>query len=204
MQFQCFYFSRVESGFKKQQKSTFDENILYSEKESSKMKKYKKILVEEVKENLVKLISKDWFLISAGSEIKGNSMTASWGFIGHMWYKDVAMCVVRPQRYTHEFLEENDTFALSFFGPEYKKELGLFGTKSGREIDKIHGGLTAAYHNETLYYEEAKLVLFCKKVYKAPFLKESFMDTEIPNKCYPENDFHTMFYGEILEVWERE
>ncbi len=167
------------------------------------MKNYKKISIEEVKENLVKLISKEWFLISAGNEIKANAMTASWGFIGHMWNKDVAMCVVRPQRYTHEFIEENDRFSLTFFESEFKNVLGVFGTKSGREIDKINGELTAAYHNETLYYEEAKLVIFCKKVYKAPFLKEGFLDKEIPDKCYPENDFHTAFYGEILEVWEK-
>ena len=47
-------------------------------------------------------------LISAGDENGFNMMTASWGFMGEMWGNDSAIAMIRPQRYTWEFIEKND------------------------------------------------------------------------------------------------
>lgn len=52
-------------------------------------------------------------------------MTVSWGGIGELWGKDVAMIFIRPQRYTYEFIEREDYFTMSFFEKEYKKALSL-------------------------------------------------------------------------------
>ena len=71
--------------------------------------------IRDVKKNLTKAISDEWMLISAGDAHKSNMMTASWGLTGELWFRDVAVCFIRPQRYTLEFVEKNDTFALSFF-----------------------------------------------------------------------------------------
>lgn len=64
-------------------------------------------------------------------------MTASWGGLGVLWRKPVATIYVRPQRYTYTFLEENPYFTLSFFGPQWKKQLAYCGAVSGREEDKF-------------------------------------------------------------------
>ena len=92
-----------------------------------------KISPKEISENPIKLIGQDWMLISAGSPEKFNSMTASWGGIGFMWNKPVAFAVIRPTRYTFEFVESRKRFTLSFFSQNYKKALGIFGSKSGRD-----------------------------------------------------------------------
>ena len=63
-----------------------------------------------------------------------------------MWNKPVAIVVIRPTRYTFEFVEARKNFSLSFFGGEYKKALGIFGSKSGRDCDKVaESGLTAFF-----------------------------------------------------------
>lgn len=74
-------------------------------------------------------------LITAGRD-KCNTMTASWGGLGVMWSKNVAFVVVRPQRYTKEFLDAEPAFSLSFLGDEHRKALSYLGSVSGRNEDK--------------------------------------------------------------------
>ena len=81
-------------------------------------------------------IGRQWMLITAGDEQHFNTMTASWGGMGTLFNKPVATIYVRPQRYTYQFTEQQDTFSLCFFDPCYRDTLTLCGTKSGRDIDK--------------------------------------------------------------------
>jgi flavin reductase (DIM6/NTAB) family NADH-FMN oxidoreductase RutF len=104
-----------------------------------------------------------WALITAGNREKANTMTASWGGFGIMWNKDVVLVGVRPQRYTKEFLDENDTFSLSFFPKTYQKTLDYLGSVSGRDEDKIEkSGLNLRFSDETPYFQEADLVFVTK------------------------------------------
>lgn len=93
---------------------------------------FQEINVREFSMKPFKMIGDQWMLVTAGDQIKYNTMTASWGGIGVMWGKNVAVTVIRPQRYTKEFVESHDCFTLSFYPEEYKKALSLCGSKSGR------------------------------------------------------------------------
>ena len=75
--------------------------------------------------NFFKAIDKDWMLITAGSEEKLNTMTASWGGTGILWNKNVSYAFIRESRYTREFVDGNDYFTLSFFGGNMNKEIGF-------------------------------------------------------------------------------
>ena len=70
---------------------------------------------------------KEWFLLTSGDYTKGhyNTMTVAWGYFGVMWNKPVAVVVVRPTRYTFDFINQYDSFTLSAFGKNYKMELNL-------------------------------------------------------------------------------
>ncbi|MDC7219193.1 MAG: flavin reductase [Spirochaetales bacterium] len=162
---------------------------------------FRTIKADEIEGNVVKQIRDQWMLIGAGTEGKANSMIGSWGFMGEMWRKDVAVCVVRPNRYTYEFMESNETYALSFLGDEYSEVKKIFGSKSGRDINKVEGGpLTPAYKHGALYYEEAELVIFCRKLYVHDYKEEEFLDKALIDDCYGNGNFHRVYYGEILEV----
>lgn len=71
--------------------------------------------------NPYKKIGKEWFLVTAGDESGWNTMTASWGFAGVMWGKNTFTTVIRPQRYTKEFIDKAEYFTISFFKEEYKR-----------------------------------------------------------------------------------
>lgn len=148
-----------------------------------------------------RLIGKDWMLVTAEWGGKVNTMTASWGGLGVMWGKNVAFIVIRPQRYTKEFVDAADTLSLSFYGEEYRDRLAYLGKVSGRDEDKItKAGLTLLREQGTPYFAEAKLTLLCKKLFAQPYLPQSFLDGEIAPKWYPEADYHTLYIAEVTEA----
>ncbi len=164
-------------------------------------KNFIEIKANDIEKNTFTQIGNDYMLITAKKDTKVNTMTASWGGFGVMWNKNVAYIVVRPQRYTKEFIDSADYFSLSFFSGELKDKLAYLGTVSGRDEDKISKtGLTTVLEDDVPYFEEAKLVLFCKKLFASDFKEENFIDKDTMNKNYPKKDFHTLYIGEITKV----
>ena len=160
---------------------------------------------EEIKDNPFDLIGKQWMLITAGDEEKCNTMTASWGGLGVIWGRPTATAYIRQTRYTKEFVDNSDYFTLTVFDESYKKALSYLGTVSGRDEDKIkEAGLTPYYVDGTTAFEEAKLVLVCKKVYTQYMGPENFVYKETIERCYQDNDFHSMYLGEITKVLIKE
>lgn len=160
----------------------------------------KEINIRELKDNFVKMISNDWALLTSGTKNDFNTMTVSWGGIGELWNKDVCFVFVRPQRYTYEFMEKNDYFSLSFFGGEYKKELGICGSKSGRDTDKIaETGFTPVDFDNAVGFEQAEVNVVLKKLAFQDIKPDGFIDETIMNN-YANNDFHRVYIGEIVKV----
>ena len=140
-------------------------------------------------------------LITAGDAQKCNTMTASWGGVGVLWNKLVSFIFVRPQRYTREFIEREGGYSLCFFADGFRKQLSYLGTASGREEDKIQtAGLTTAFADGVPYFEEAKLVLICKKQYRQDLVPQGFIDPAVDEKNYPGHDYHRLYVGEIVKV----
>lgn len=159
---------------------------------------FKEISPKEIQGNLIKMIADEWMLITAGNQEKYNMMTASWGFAGEIWGNDSVVALIRPQRYTMEFVENSDYFTLSFYGDE-KAIHKVCGSKSGRDVDKTAlTGLTPVFSDNTVYFDEARLVLICKKQYVGKLEAENFIDKE-PLKWY-NDDFHYMIIGKIEKV----
>ena len=169
--------------------------------EDEGMNQYKTISAEQFRKNPFQLIGKDWMLITAGTEEKVNTMTASWGGLGVMYGKNVAFVVIRPQRYTKEFVDREDTFSLSFFDKEYRKTLNYLGTVSGRTEDKVtKSGLTLARYEDTPYFNEANHVLICKKLFKQPLSTEGLLEERLVNTWYQNGDSHTLYIAEVTKI----
>lgn len=149
-------------------------------------------------------IGKKGFLLLSGEERNHNSMTVGWASLGYLWKKPMAFVYVRPQRYTYEFMEKYDYFSINFFNEDYTDILQLFGTKSGREIDKMHNPKITplSFENKVCYYKEADMVLICRKVYIEDLKPENFVDKAFL-KNYPLHDFHRIYYGEIETIFEQ-
>ncbi|MGI5869558.1 MAG: flavin reductase family protein [Kiritimatiellia bacterium] len=150
------------------------------------------------------VFDKRWMLLSAGDFSTGewNCMTISWGFIGTMWGLPVVQPVVRPQRYTREFMDKFDTFTLCAFPEEFRPALQLLGSKSGRDGDKVAAsGLhpVAAGTVAAPVFAEADLVIECRKLFRLPMTAESLL-AEKAREMYPTQDYHIMYIGEVLSI----
>ncbi|MFC2079912.1 flavin reductase [Bacteroidota bacterium] len=166
---------------------------------------YKTISPYDLDENVFKMLDKDWMLVTAGKMGDFNTMTASWGHLGIMWNLPVAICYIRPQRYTYEFANKNEDYTLSFFPEDHRKILQFCGTKSGREYDKIKETGLQPFETEggNISFEQARLVLECKKIYQDDMKLENFVRPEIAKKNYPNSDFHRFYFGEIINMMIR-
>ncbi|MCQ5131091.1 flavin reductase family protein [Butyricicoccus faecihominis] len=149
------------------------------------------------------LLAKDWMLISAGTEEKWNTMTASWGGIGVIWGKPSVTAYIRHSRYTKEFVDNSEYFTITFLQDGHRDALNTLGSKSGREIDKMHeSGLTPVFVEGQPTFEEAKLVLVCRKRCKSEIAPEDILQQETIDKWYGDHDFHTMYIGEIVAAYQ--
>jgi flavin reductase (DIM6/NTAB) family NADH-FMN oxidoreductase RutF len=163
---------------------------------------FENIKPTELTENFFSLIKNDWMLVTAGNSDSYNTMTASWGGVGIMWNKPVAYVVIRPQRYTREFVDKSETLSLSFFDPKYHSALEFCGKYSGRDTDKAAAtGLTPiALPSGTVAFEQARIVLECRKLYSEQLKKEAFIDQSLLSN-YPNDDFHILYISEIVNVF---
>ena len=165
------------------------------------MSEFKEISALEIAENPFKLIGSDWALVTCGDKTAFNTMTVSWGGAGIMWNKPVTFTFIRPQRYTYDFTEKNSFFTMSFFDEKYRAALRFCGTKSGRDVDKVaETGLTPAFTEDGVpYFEEAKLVLVCKKLYAQQLCSENVVEDFVYGQ-YSGDDYHKMYISEIVKV----
>ncbi len=151
-------------------------------------------------DNALKLIGKDWMLITAPDGEKVNAMTASWGCMGVLWNKCVALCFIRPQRHTFGLAQKNDRFSLCFMNEEYRDALALCGRVSGRDCDKLAAaGLNSESIDGVPIIKEAKMALICKKLYADDIKEEAFVDRAMLDN-YKNKDYHRMYILEIQKV----
>ena len=167
----------------------------------------KEISPVNITDNTVELIGHKWMLITAGDRESFNLMTASWGGIGFMWGKPVAFVVVRPNRYTYEFIEKKEYLTLSFMGEEFRSALRVCGTTSGRNGDKMAAAGLSPIVTEmgNVAVEGADLVLECRKLYSDALKESGFVDKSCLEKWYAEdNPLHRMYVVEIMHAWIKE
>ena len=154
----------------------------------------------EFNTNIFEQYDKKWALLTAGDKDKFNTMTISWGGLGTLWNKPVATVYVRTSRYTNEFMKDNDYFTVSFYPEEFKKTLGVLGSKSGRDMDKIHeSGLTPKEVENGITFAEAEVTLVCRKLI-CQRLEPENMIPEIAKQFYENEAQHDMYVGEVVAI----
>lgn len=168
-----------------------------------------KLTIDQLNDNVFSTIGKEWMLITAGNQEKFNMMTASWGCIGWLWNKPVAVVFIRPERYTHGIVESHEYLTLSFLGnsPEARKIYNVCGSKSGRDMDKAAAtGLKPVLTDlGNVTYEQARLTLECRKLYKDNIKPSSFIDPDLA-QWYggAKGGYHDMYVVEIVNAYSNQ
>lgn len=169
---------------------------------STELQGYKRITPDKIPGNIIKMLTEDWMLITAGNDQEFNMMTAGWGGLGCMFGKPVAFCFIAPTRHTYKLMEKEDTYTLTFYTETYREALNICGSKSGKDTDKVkETGLTPiTTPSGSKAFSEAWLIIECKKM-----ISQSITPEAIDNKALKDEwagkQLHKMFVGEIINVW---
>ena len=166
---------------------------------------YKAVAAEDFDENIFNLVGKDFTVITAGEN--PNSMVASWGGVGIMFNKPVTWNFLRANRYTLEKIRETGTYTMCYFPDQYKGEIMQFGTKSGRNTDKMAQTKLTPMATPDGYpaYQEAKIIIECKLIAASTVSKDEFYTEE--SKTFLQEgyddakDWHKLVYGEITNIY---
>ena len=148
-------------------------------------------------------------LVTTKSGDEVNTMTIGWGTLGNQWHKPIYTVFVRQSRHTKKLLDENGEFTVNVpLDDSAKKILGICGSKSGRDMDKIKElGLTleAPEMISVPGIKELPLTLECKVIYKQDQMLEA-INSENRTRYYAsgtvdEQDYHTAYYGQVLSAY---
>lgn len=169
---------------------------------------YKSIPFEELELKVHHYWHRATPLLTSGDFAAGdfNTMVVGWGSLGTIWAKPFAQVLVRPSRYTYQFMEKYDNFTLSMLPETYKRALGILGTKSGRDGDKIkEAGVTpiASSVVSSPAFAEAELIIECRKIYWQDMAPEQILDAGVLPRSYHNQDFHRIYFGEMVAILAR-
>lgn len=170
---------------------------------------FRQISPEEIRDNVFTLVGKVFPVITAGKVDNFNSMTASGGGFGMLFKKPTTWCILQATRYTLELIEKEQTYTMSYFPDEYKEQILFFGSKSGRDSEKMKEVELTSVKTPSgdMSYKEARLIIecrlteittpdpndFCTQEAK-DYLKEAYKDP---------NEYRKYVFGEITNVWVR-
>lgn len=137
---------------------------------------------------------------------KINTMTIGWATFGVFWNRPIAIVAVRKSRYTYELIQDSDNFTLSIPSTsDFKKALSFAGTYSGRDLDKIKKlNLTLKKSNivDTPVIGNCDYYFECKKIFSQE-MNPINLDKGIENKFYQVENYHTFYFGEIVDCYRK-
>jgi flavin reductase (DIM6/NTAB) family NADH-FMN oxidoreductase RutF len=161
--------------------------------------------LKDLKPEIFRVFETQNALLTAGDKTGCNPMTIGWCQLGRLWSVPVCSVYVRPERYTYEWMESRDYFTVSVLPQQHKKTtMRLCGTQSGRDVDKVRAcGLTVRYGaGDAPFFEEAELVLVCKKLYVQDLDPACVLDGAVIAPFYGEKGgWHRVYTGHIVEAY---
>ena len=139
----------------------------------------------------------------AGDDV--NTMTIGWAQLGFVWGKPMLTVAVRNTRHTHGIIERAKDFTVSVPQTDMGKQLEFCGTRSGRNVRKAEEcGLEMIPGSSV----RSPIVMLkgmqfeCRIVYKSAMDPKNLIEEY--QHLYPDKDYHTLYYGEIMECYMTE
>ena len=154
-------------------------------------------------ETLQKLKDPGLLLVGAKKNGKRNVMTIGWGFVGVMWRLKVFVVLVRPSRFTHEFVEDGGEFTVNVPDEGMEKAVAFCGEVSGREHNKFKESklhLVKGKKVKVPVIKECRIHYECRVIHKLK-LNPRLVPDKVKKRFYPKNNFHTVYFGEILAAY---
>jgi flavin reductase (DIM6/NTAB) family NADH-FMN oxidoreductase RutF len=177
----------------------FDEKRLLKMDMRKKIEKY-------TSATLGKIADPGVLLVVSKKDGSRNVMTIGWGLIGIFWAKPVFMVAVKHSRFSHGFLEDNGEFTVNVPSEEMGEAVALCGRFSGRTHDKFKECKFSTAKGKKVsvpIIRQCKLHYECRVLHKLQIIPD-LIPADVRRTYYSgrdENNFHTLYYGEILSIY---
>lgn len=156
-----------------------------------------------VADDALKRIRKGAFLtVKSGDAL--NTMAIGWATFGVVWQKPIMMVAVRLSRHTFGIIETAEDFTVTIPLADMSKEVAFCGSKSGRDVDKFMAcdlEIADSRHVVSPIIKTTGRHYECKIVYKSA-MDPVHLDKDYDTSIYPQKDYHTLYFGEILASYE--
>ena len=137
-------------------------------------------------------------LASTRADGTSNVMTIGWASVGIIWGLPVMVVLVRPSRYTYQFIESSGLFTVNVPTPAMRAYVNMCGTTSGRDVDKLVGVATSMGQTvNAVVLQDCALVYECQVVHTNDVIPEN-LAPDVARRAYPRGDYHRVYYGQIM------
>ncbi|MCL1944413.1 MAG: flavin reductase [Firmicutes bacterium] len=143
--------------------------------------------------------------VTSGKE-QPNLMSTHWGSVGYFFNKWIFVLPVRNNKLSHEIIEKTQEFAVSVPYKDLRNTITKADITSGREGNKfvaLHLHPLKCKSINSYVVGDCGLHLECKVIHTSNIARNNISE-EINEQLYINKDYHTMYYGEILSVYETE
>jgi flavin reductase (DIM6/NTAB) family NADH-FMN oxidoreductase RutF len=170
---------------------------------------FKQISPDEIDDDVFTLVGKIFPVVTVGAPDSCNAMVASGGGLGMMFRKPAAWCIFPSNRYTLELIEKKQTYTLSFFPDSHREQFMFFGTKSGRDSNKMKESELAVIETPlgNASFEEARLIIECRLTQISTPRVEDFYTEDAKAylaEAYKDpGEVRKYVFGEIERVWAK-
>ncbi len=152
----------------------------------------------DLDKTLEKLAGGGLLLASTRRDGRSNVMTIGWATVGIIWGLPMMLVMVRPSRYTYQFIEDSRLFTVNVPAEGMKDFVNLCGTRSGRDVDKLAQVATSTGQKvNCVTIDQCPLVYECRVVHWND-VQPDVLAPEIVSSAYSRGDFHRVYYGQIM------
>lgn len=154
---------------------------------------------------IAKALGSGGVLLTSRHGEKVNSMVIGWGYVGRIWNRMSFSAYVRASRYTRELLDANPEFTVNVpLGDVDKNALGVCGTMSGRDMDKIAAAGLTLVEPEVVSVpgvREFPLTLECRVLYRDE-QRSDRLDEDVRAQFYTvEPEDHVEYIAEVVAAY---
>lgn len=162
-------------------------------------------MTDKQKATLMTALRTSGVFITSGDE-EPNVMSTHWGALGPFWNKDTFILPVRRSKLCHDLIEQTKCFAISIPIKDMRNEIIQCDHLSGYFVNKfeeLNLHPARAKSIPTYVLSECGLIIECKVIFSADMVREQ-LDPVLSEEMYSCKDFHTMYFGEIVDIYEEE
>ena len=155
-----------------------------------------------VQDSISKIKEGAFLTVKSGNAL--NTMTIGWATFGVVWRKPTMMVAVRSSRHTFRIIEAAKDFTVTVPAGDMHKETDFCGSKSGRDVDKFEMCNLETTDSRRVASPIIKIRgrhYECKIIYKSA-MDPAHLHKDYDSPIYPNKDYHTLYFGEILACYE--